>query len=292
MKYSLVNKISEKKLKIADIQKIIEQINKNNSSDKYNKYNKYNVYIDFGGSDGMLYLNNTTNNKSIFINICKSYVNKQQYKYLFITLNSFNPNLSEVPIYKNNEFKNLLNFFKVSEEYKINLNGYIYIFLNNSCGFFKDNFISNINIFILNLIDKIRKFSNRKILLRFHPKDIIKDISVKTYDYISKNYKLKYNDNNLEYSDEDIFKVKKNIYCGFIQNSKLLFEFIFDGIPLFNLNLIKFNYFDIFVKDISNIEKLNKINLPNRINFLKKYIRFIFLNDENLIKKLEEKYKI
>jgi len=289
MKYSLVNKITERKLKIADIQKIIEQINKNNSSDKYNKYN---VYIDFGGSDGMLYLNNTTDNKSIFINICKSYVNKQEYKYLFITLNSFNPNLSEVPIYKNNEFKNLLNFFKVSKEYKINLNGYIYIFLNNSCGFFKDNFISNINIFILNLIDKIRKFSNRKILLRFHPKDIIKDISVKTYDYISKNYKLKYNDNNLEYSDEDIFKVKKNIYCGFIQNSKLLFEFIFDGIPLFNLNLIKFNYFDIFVKDISNIEKLNKINLPNRINFLKKYIRFIFLNDENLIKKLEEKYKI
>lgn len=292
MKYSLVNKITEQKLKIVDIQKIIEQINKNNSSDKYNKYNKYNVYIDFGGSDGMLYLNNTTNNKSIFINICKSYVNKQEYKYLFITLNSFNPNLSEVPIYKNNEFKNLLNFFKVSKEYKINLNGYIYIFLNNSCGFFKDNFISNINIFILNLIDKIRKFSNRKILLRFHPKDIIKNISVKTYDYISKNYKLKYNDNNLEYSDEDIFKVKKNIYCGFIQNSKLLFEFIFDGIPLFNLNLIKFNYFDIFVKDISNIEKLNKINLPNRINFLKKYIRFIFFNDENLIKNLEEKYKI
>lgn len=39
--------------------------------------------------------------------------------------------------------------------------------------------------------------------------------------------KNKYNDNKLLYSDEDFTIVKKNIYCGFIQNTKLLFEFVF-----------------------------------------------------------------
>ena len=149
--------------------------------------------------------------------------------------------------------------------------------------------IECISDFILHLIKEIRSFSKRKILLRFHPKDR-REIRLPVFEYINTIYASQYNDNNLEYSKENIKDVKENIYCGFIQNTKFLFEFVFQGIPLYNLNLINFNYFDdIYVKDISNIEKLDTIKLPDRSIFLKKYIPFLNLNDEKLLENLKRK---
>lgn len=231
---------------------------------------------------------------------------------VFVTLNSFNPNLSVTPKLNVNEYKYFLKIFNYNKNYNFNKDGHIYIFFNKIHGFFSSNFnflkieknlstfknndyyskemIECISDVVLHLIKDIRIFPKRKILLRFHPTDRIY-IMLQVFEYINTKYKSIYNDNNLEYSKENLVELKKNIYCGFIQNTK--FEFVFQGIPLYNLNLINFNYFDdIYVKDISDIEKLDTIKLPDREKFLIKYVPFLNLNDEKLLENLKEKYNI
>ena len=72
-------------------------------------------------------------------------------------------------------------------------------------------------------------------------------------------------------------------YCVFIQNTKLVLDFIHKGIPVFNLNFSPFNYFpEINIKELSLIEKLkeNENLLPNRKSVLKKYYYHIYFPDE------------
>jgi len=102
MKLNLINNFSDKHLSSVTINIIIKLINKNNTiSDN----TIFNLYIDFYSCDCSLYLNKVTENNTFFFNILKLNVNNNIQKFIFITLNSFNPNLSITPKFNINEYK-------------------------------------------------------------------------------------------------------------------------------------------------------------------------------------------
>ena len=94
-------------------------------------------------------------------------------------------------------------------------------------------------------------------------------------DFI-KNINLK----NVKFKNDDLNDTLNNCYCCFIQNSKMIFDLVNKGIPLFNLNCYDVNYFNNIYIKIKDIENLDNINLPNRESFLKYYYRFIFFKYE------------
>ena len=215
----------------------------------------------------MEFVNKKTNNHSIFINGCRFRINNN-IKYYFITYKSLNPNLSLKPSITEDKINKLFEVFKYKEEYKINEDGFILILINNLDGYFSKDFKCNINSYINNLVKNIRKYSNRKIVLRFHPKN--------------KKYKFKVTDKNMIIIQNSCITVlKENCYCVFIQNTKLTFDFVSSGVPIMEMNLIKYNYFNnigIKIDQIENIKNLNDNNLlPDRKNFLLHYFPFIFL---------------
>ena len=231
---------------------------------------KIHLYFDLKKTNGIKFLNKKTNNHSIFINGCKFHLNNNS-KYYFITYKSLNPNLSPKPSITEYKINKLFEVFNYKEEYKINEDGFILILINNLKEFFCNDFKCNINSYINNLVENIRKYSNRKIVLRFHPKN--------------NNYKFKIIDKNMIIDQQTkITVLKDNCYCVFIQNTKLTFDFVSSGVPIMEMNLIKYNYFNnigIKIDQIENIKNLNDNNLlPDRKNFLLHYFPFIFFNDE------------
>jgi len=184
-----------------------------------------------------------------------------------------------------------------NETIKYKEDGDIIIYLPNLKGWFE----KYINVDKINdLIRKIRKYKNNRIILKLHPYqaektnraiktngNILNQINqiIKKYDniiigeqIIRKNKKLK------EYWNDII----KNCYCVFIQNAFFLFELIALGIPVFNLGkVLSLNYYpdcSIPLKYLSNINEYNF----NRKFLLKKYLStcvFLPLDDAN------DKYK-
>lgn len=246
-----------------------------------NKSKKYKdnigFYIDFSYSDGSKYLNLETKTPKIFFNFnWLNYVDCKINKYLFITMNSFNPNKSITPKMTEERFTYLLNFFKYKSEYKKNINGDIVILLNNlKRGYFTNDLkTNNIYKYLTKLINKIRTFTNRRIYIRFHPKDILKGYDNEIFNKLDNKLNI-YMDKNI-----DIISVLTNSYCVFIQNSKVIFDFVNYGIPLFNLDLIKYNYFDNIYNNIEDIDNIDKITQINRLDFLKKYYPHIYTYDD------------
>ena len=251
--------------------------------------NKYiQIYYDIQNSDGIKFVDKIKKN-TIFISACKINFPKKYSKYYFITNNSWNPNFSYTePISKNiiMEYKNIFGF---EENYKINKEGFILIILNNSYGWFKDTCKvkyeeDNTNYFkmINNLLLKIRKYSQRKIVLRLHPKD--------------RNHKLEsqLKDKNLNFDIDNETKLEylmKNTYCVFIQNTKMILDFVNYGIPIFNLYFFKVDYFpEIQIQDISKIENLDDIELPDREKFLERFYSFITFDINNVLIYIHKKF--
>lgn len=239
-----------------------------------------NIYFNTKNSDGTLYINNIKKN-TIFISGCRMNIKNQYSFYYFVTNNSWNPQLSKtgsITDLKLKKYKQIFNFY---ENYNYNKNGSIYILINNTNGWFmnhcKIKYHSNNNNYIsmiTNLVNKIRKYSNRKIKIRIHPYDKT-NFKEKVKDYIRINKNIELDTDKIDFKD---------IYCVFIQNTKFILDFVNYGIPIFNLNFFKCNYFpEIQIKDISLIEKLNEIILPNRIDFFKKFYYHIILNQDNLL---------
>jgi len=260
--------------------------------------NDITVYVDLGSGPNNKYSKECTQEESIFINRCvsndtniNSLLNQElnQMKYYFITSNSFNPNLSKQGSVDINRFKVISKKFNYIKNYNINENGYILILLNNIRGCFGE-YYANVIEKLENLVKNIREYSNRKIVLRFHRKQyhiltiqndpftekvnkFVKEYNI-TLDHVIKEH------NYTQYlSNETI----NDTYCVFIQNTKLVLDFIHKGIPVFNLNFSPFNYFpEINIKELSLIEKLkeNENLLPNRKSVLKKYYYHIYFPDE------------
>jgi hypothetical protein len=255
-----------------------------------------NIYLNLKNSNGLKFINKTTETKTIFLAGSKN-DNNILNSYQFITINSLNPNLGEIN--KNIEYNEkrfnyvLSRIYPYNNNYKYNKNGYILVLLNNVTGWFSDYYSNNIEIdenkneyiiFSKNINDKydnkkynlfknslyfliknIRKYSNRKIIIRLHPKN--RDINIFSNEFTINDQ------NNIE-------QLINNCYCCFIQNTRLLFYLVHKGIPLFSLNYYIFNYFPEIYVDIKNLENLNKEILPNRLIFLKKYYKYIFFKDE------------
>ena len=270
------------------------------------------LFIDLGRGDNNKYSNLILKN-SLFINRCISNNNnldnliKQEYdhlKYYYITTNSFNPNYSKKGKVDRDRFKLLGKYFNYCHNYKFNENGVILLMFNNLKGCFS-NYYENFLEKLQNLIDNIRKYTNRKIVIRFHRKQyylLTQDDEQFTKDlkkFIKSNNKHKNNNielnhystehNITQYISNELFD---NTYCVFIQNTKLIFDFVHRGIPIFNLNFIDFNYFDdICIKDLSIIDKLTeKIKeLPDRKDFLYKQYYHIALPNEIIQNNFKDK---
>ena len=109
MKLKLINKFSEEKMSLIAINKIVQLINKNNihfdDNNTESEDNIFNLYIDFYSCDCSLYLNKVTKSNTFFFNITKLNVDNNIQKFVFVTLNSFNPNLSVTPKLNINEYK-------------------------------------------------------------------------------------------------------------------------------------------------------------------------------------------
>ncbi len=112
---------------------------------------------------------------------------------------------------------------------------------------------------IATLIIKIRKHTNRKIKIRLHKKDRKTQFENNIINFIKSKDNIEYR--NIEYCDEDISVVFKNIYCAFIQNSKLIIDLVNLGIPIFNLGFIKCNYFPEI--QIPQLEYINNLEIQN-----------------------------
>ncbi len=260
------------------------------------------LFIDLGRGDNNKYCNLIFKN-SLFINRCISNNNNldnlikqecEHLKYYYITTNSFNPNFSKKGRINRDRFKLLCKYFNYCHNYKFNENGVILLMFNNLKGCFS-NYYENFFEKLQYLINNIRKYTNRKIVIRFHRKQyylltqeteqFTKDLKkfIKSNNKQQNNIELNHystEHNITQYISNELFD---NTYCVFIQNTKLIFDFIHRGIPIFNLNFIDLNYFnDICIKDLSIIEKLSEKSneLPNRKDFLyNQYYHFILPNE-------------
>lgn len=252
---------------------IKNQINKNI---KLNK--KVNLYFNLKNSDGKEYIDKETDELSLFITGNTNNFNNE-FNYKFITLNSLNPNkFNDIKI--SNERINFIlsRMLPFSNEYKYKENGIILIILNNINGWFKNYYKDNLENLLKKLIKNIKKITKRKIVVRLHPKNRNKILNIDINMNIDNNTPL--------------IKLMGECYCCFIQNTKLMFDFINYGVPLFNLNFYDINYFnDIYIKFI-NLNNLNNILLPDRQKFIKKYYKFIYFNDELDFNKILSNYNI
>ena len=250
--------------------------------------NYIHIYFDIQSSDGINYIDKIKKN-TIFISACRINFPSIYSNYYFITNNSWNPNLSYSNPISNKKIIEYKKLFGFEKNYKINTNGFILIIINNSYGWFKENCRikynqDNSNYFkmIDNLITKIRNYTDRKIVLRLHPKDRNHKLEAQIN---KKNFKLDID------NDSDILKLIENSYCVFIQNTKLILDFVNKGVPIFNLNFFNVNYFpEIQIDDISQIEKLDTIELPDREKFIKKFYTFITFDINNVLLYIHKKF--
>lgn len=247
-----------------------------------------NIYYDIQCSDGINYVNKIKRN-TIFISASKMNISSNLTNYYFITNNSWNPNFSYTKSISNSKISEYQKIFSFEDNYTINKDGFILIILNNSYGWFKKNCKitykkdrTNYFQMLNNLVSQIRKHTNRKIVLRLHPKDRNHKL-----EFYMKKMTIDYEiDNETEMTD-----LINNTYCVFIQNTKLILDFVNKGIPIFNLNFYNMNYFpEIQIKDISKIEELNTIELPNRQKFLERFYSFITFDIDRILIYIYKKF--
>jgi len=274
--------------------KLKKIINKYNM-DKANKpHNIINITLD--GAYCKKYNNSKTD--CIFINYCRdNYKNKiidnnNIEHFYFITFNTMNPQLTMMRNITENKINTLNDMFHITDfNYKINNNGHIYIIMNNLYGNFLSDFkIDDIKIKLINIIKNINKYTNKTIYIRPHLKDI-DDIRIQFYRDIKRLFKNVHIDTAKKINME-------NVYCVFIQNTKFIFHFASLGIPIYNLNLVDYNYFpEICINDLSIIDNLNDniILLPDIKDFMYKYYKFIYteqdLEHPEFLNKLVKDYK-
>ena len=121
-----------------------------------------------------LYENTNNENYKFILKNIEKYL-ELSHTYFFFTVNSFNykystkiKNINEEKRYEYVSQK----YFKYSDNYKHNEDGWIVIYLNYSSGHFKNNFDYKKDI--INLVKKIRKYNQKnQIRIRFHPKETI-----------------------------------------------------------------------------------------------------------------------
>ena len=280
------------------------------------------IYMDVMQSNGRQFIDRKQNN-SLFFNYMKLNPHHKQNQltdnFVFVTSNSFNPQLSYNEKVSRNKFKYIKQFFPHRKNYVINSNGYILIIINSIQGYYACHMKNDkhqkkrkkgepyqdfINITFKSLkivIGKIRKYTDREIQIRFHGKQTTEKKS-SIMDQINKfivDIAKDYEDINLN-NEVDIIKLMESSYCVVTQNTKFLFDFVNFGLPIFTSDFYTCDYFpEIYIRDFSIIEKLKqqkKSNfLPDRLSFLMKYY-YHFYSIKDLLNRdplyLLDKFKI
>lgn len=246
------------------------------NNELYNILKKYEfkdleVYINFSGKSFRKnklekYIFEKCETNKIFM---LSHLSKKYKKiYFTITFNTLNMQLSKNIHFNRFEYLNK-NVFLYKEKPKLNIEGDIVIFLNNSEGYY--NKYLNYEVQIPKLISIIRKYNKtNKIKIRPHPRETleIENIVKKIKKYEKKIY--------LDKRDYSHFKNK--IFVIFIQNSVSILDFLNLGIPLMNPNFIPQNdYEDVYI-NYHNLK--NMIDFVDRKKLLNKYYNYILTKDE------------
>lgn len=246
------------------------------NNELYNILKKYEfkdleVYINFSGKSFRKnklekYIFEKCETNKIFM---LSHLSKKYKKiYFTITFNTLNMQLSKNIHFNRFEYFNK-NVFLYKEKPKLNIEGDIVIFLNNSEGYY--NKYLNYEVQIPKLISIIRKYNKtNKIKIRPHPRETleIENIVKKIKKYEKKIY--------LDKRDYSHFKNK--IFVIFIQNSVSILDFLNLGIPLMNPNFIPQNdYEDVYI-NYHNLK--NMIDFVDRKKLLNKYYNYILTKDE------------
>lgn len=116
---------------------------------------------------------------------------------------------------------------------------------------------------VVEKIKKIKKYTNRKVLLRKHPKHR-KKVNIFSSSFFEKNgIKINISNNNTLKNDF------KNCYCVIAYNSTVLVDAILNGIPIIAGSSSSVVY-DLATKDISKIKNLSKYTKEDIINCLSK----------------------
>lgn len=258
--------------------KLIQIINNYNK----NKQPSPSINITLDGLYCEKYNNSKT--KCIFINYCRDNYktsatdNEHNIKHFyFITFDTMNPQLTYMPNISENKQNALNLLFNITKfNYNINDNGHIYIIMNNLNGIFLSKMNKEeIKQKLIDLIIIINQYSNKKIYLRPHLKDLM-DNKIKFYKNIRKLFTNVFIDVTAKINI-------KNIYCVFIQNTKFMFHFASCGVPMYNSNFVDYTYFpEICINDMSIINKLsdNITKLPDIKKFMYKYYKFIYTETE------------
>lgn len=238
---------------------------------KNNEFKDLQVYINFSGKSFRKnklekYIFEKCETNKIFM---LSHLSKKYKKiYFTITFNTLNMKLSKNINFNRFEYLNK-NVFLYKEKPKLNIEGDIVIFLNNSEGYY--NKYLNYEIQIPKLISIIRRYNKtNKIKIRPHPRETleIENIVKKIKKYEKKVY--------LDKRDYNHFKNK--IFVIFIQNSVSILDFLNLGIPLMNPNFIPQNdYEDVYI-NYHNLK--NMIEFVDRKKLLNKYYNYVLTKDE------------
>ena len=238
---------------------------------KNNEFKDLQVYINFSGKSFRKnklekYIFEKCETNKIFM---LSHLSKKYKKiYFTITFNTLNMKLSKNINFNRFEYLNK-KIFLYKEKPKLNIEGDIVIFLNNSQGYY--NKYLNYEIQIPKLISIIRKYNKtNKIKIRPHPRETleIENIVKKIKKYEKKVY--------LDKRDYNHFKNK--IFVIFIQNSVSILDFLNLGIPLMNPNFIPQNdYEDVYI-NYHNLK--NMIEFVDRKKLLNKYYNYVLTKDE------------
>jgi len=228
-----------------------------------------------------IYKNNLSN--IIDNNDHLEYILKNASTFFFITKNSLNYFKADNIYFNDLEIDNRFNYisktyFNYNQIYNIKQDGYIIIYLNNSTGFFQN--YSKLRKNLKKLITNIRTFNKKnKIKIRFHPKEKEK-FKIELIDYLNKN-----KDFNVSIDDQSYKKMIKNVYCVFIQNSKIILDLWNDGVLIFSSKISSVNIFPEDEDYCNNLEYISNLELyikqlPNRKEILKKYYKSIVFYDE------------
>ena len=238
--------------------------------------NKYNfkdleIFINFSGKffrknklEKYIFEKSKTNKIFILSHFSKKY----KKIYFTITFNTLNFNLSNNIYFDRFDDLNK-KLFLYKNKPKINIDGDIVIFLNNSRGFY--NKYLNYEVQLPELIKTIRKYNNKnKIKIRPHPRELL--------DIQNIVNKLKKNDKKIYLDKRDYSDFKNKIFVIFIQNTVSIIDFLNLGIPLMNPNFIPQNdYKDVYIQ-YDNL-RIMKDSI-DRKKLLSKYYNYIITKDE------------
>ena len=227
------------------------------------------IYINFSGKTfrrknltEYIYSKSKTNKIFILSHYSKNY----RKPYFSVTFDAFNYNLSNNIKFKNRFNYLNYNYFKYKISPKINYNGCIVIFLNNSKGHYHKYL--DYEKQIPNLVKNIRKHNvKNEIKIRLHPRDE-RDIT-----HIIKPLK----NNNVSLDRRPFEKIKQS-FVIFVQNTISILEFLNLGIPLMNPKFIPYDNFNDVYLNYNNLKHMN--NNINRKVLLEKYYNYIITKEE------------